>query len=586
MCKQRILISFFVIKLRLCGILKVKVYKTFKWRTRMETIDWREVAFTFAGGFGLFLFGMEYMGEGLQKAAGNKMKNLLGVLTSNRLLGVLVGSGVTALIQSSSATTVMVVGVVNAGLMSLKQAVGVIMGANIGTTATAWIVALGEWTEFLKPSFLAPICIIIGVILMSFIKNTKTQQIGQILFGFGALFLGLDHMSSAAEPLQSLPQVSNLFITLGGNPILGILTGAVVTAVIQSSSASVGILQALAAAALVPWNSAIYIILGQNIGTCVTAILSSVGASRNAKRAATIHFLFNVIGSVIFGIIAYIIFGIVYPDAGKEMIDVTQISLMHTIYNVLNTLILFPFAGTLVFLAEKIIRGDEEELAGIHLDERILETPSFAIESVFDEVIRMGKIAEKNVRTAVEALFEKNHDKVEKVYERERRINELQKGINQYLIKLNNAALSVEENVTVTKLFHTVSDIERVGDHAENIVELATTMIDENLKFSEQAKEELIHITNICMECFSLAVDAYSSQNRELAKKVIPLEIKIDKLEDRSRSKHMRRLADNVCESGSGIIFLDAISNLERISDHASNIARLVLNRNKIFYEE
>ena len=306
-------------------------------------IDWVQIALGFLGGFGLFLFGMEYMGEGLQKAAGNKMKNLLGVLTSNRFLGVLVGAGITALIQSSSATTVMVVGFVNAGLMSLRQAVGVIMGANIGTTITAWIVALGEWTKYLQPAVIAPIFIVVGVVMISFGKSKNIKNIGQIAFGFGALFLGLESMSAAADPLRELPQIKDAFVTLGRNPIFGVLAGAIVTAVIQSSSASVGILQALATAGLVPWNSAIYIIMGQNIGTCITAILSSIGANTNAKRAAAIHFLFNFIGSVLFTIIAFLIFTFALPGLGTRNIGLTEISIVHTVFNILNTILLFPF---------------------------------------------------------------------------------------------------------------------------------------------------------------------------------------------------------------------------------------------------
>ncbi len=549
----------------------------------MNEINWLNVALSFLGGFGLFLFGMEYMGEGLQKAAGSKMKNLLGVLTNNRFLGVLVGAGVTALIQSSSATTVMVVGFVNAGLMSLKQAVGVIMGANVGTTVTAWIVSLGEWTSFLKPSVLAPICIVIGVILTMFAKKQQAKHVGQILFGFGALFLGLDMMSDAATPLRGLDAVRNLFVVLGSNPILGILVGAVVTAVIQSSSASVGILQALATASLVPWNSAIYIILGQNIGTCITAILSSIGASKNAKRAAAIHFLFNFIGSVAFAVVAFIGFGWVAPNLGAQNIDVTQISVVHTVFNVMNTILLFPFAGVLVTLAEKIITGkddsDEGELK--HLDERILETPSFAVENAVKEVVRMGNIAHQNVQAAMEALFEKDEKKIEEVLEREKVINQLQHGINHYLVKLTNTNISEKEHTIVTGLFHTVSDIERVGDHAENLAELAQGLIAQELGFSEKAKAELKEIIETATSCFEMSMRAYEFSDKAMAQKAIPLEEKVDSMEAKLRSRHMKRLADNTCNSLAGIVFLDVISNVERISDHACNIAQTILDENK-----
>lgn len=554
----------------------------------MNEINWLNVALSFLGGFGLFLFGMEYMGEGLQKAAGSKMKNLLGVLTNNRFLGVLVGAGVTALIQSSSATTVMVVGFVNAGLMSLKQAVGVIMGANVGTTVTAWIVSLGEWTSFLKPAVLAPVCIIIGVVLTMFAKRQHIKHIGQILFGFGALFLGLETMSTAAEPLSGLEEVRSLFVALGSNPILGIIVGALVTAVIQSSSASVGILQALATAALVPWNSAIYIILGQNIGTCITAMLSSIGASKNAKRAATIHFLFNFLGSVVFAIIAFIGFGWVAPNLGSQTIDVTQISIVHTIFNIMNTVLLFPFAGILVTLAETIITGkdelDEGELK--HLDERILETPSFAVENAVKEVVRMGHIALQNVEAAKEALFEKDEKKMEEVFEREKVINQLQHGINHYLVKLTNTTISETEHTIVTGLFHTVSDIERVGDHAENLAELAQSLVEQELSFSDKAKQELQEIIETATSCFEMSMRAYEFSDKAIAQKALPIEDKVDRMETKLRSRHMKRLADNTCNSVAGIIFLDVVSNVERISDHACNIAQTILDDNKSLTSE
>lgn len=545
----------------------------------MNQINWLDIGLSFIGGLGLFLFGMEYMGEGLQKAAGPKMKKLLSILTSNRLLGVLVGAGVTALIQSSSATTVMVVGFVNASLMSLKQAVGVIMGANIGTTITAWIVSLGEWTSFLKPSVLAPLCIAVGIALIMFAKKQGAKHTGIILFGFGTLFLGLDMMSDAAKPLRELEAVKNMFVVLGSNPILGILAGAGVTAIIQSSSASVGILQALALAGLVPWNSAIYIILGQNIGTCITAILSSIGANINAKRAAAIHFIFNFLGSVVFGILAIVIFTFIAPGLGSQMIDVTQISIVHTIFNVVNTLLLFPFAGSLVYLAEHLVKGKNEAKPGElqHLDERMFETPSFAVENAVKEVVRMGEIAKNNMEVAMQALFEKNRDKVQEVFDTEREINELQNGINQYLVKLSNISLTEKESLRVTNLFHIVSDIERIGDHADNIAELAATMIEDDSKFSDEARKELIRINEMGIQCLETALKAYEVTDDRLAKKAMVLEDHVDKLESNMRTNHIKRLVQKVCEPMAGIAFLDTLNNIERISDHASNIAQVVL---------
>lgn len=550
-------------------------------------MDWTELILGFLGGFGLFMFGMEYMGQGLQKAAGSRMKNILGALTKNRLLGVLVGAGVTALIQSSSATTVMVVGFVNVGLLNLRQAVGIIMGANVGTTITSWIVALGEWTQFLKPSVLAPIFIVVGVVLIMFGKKSQTKSIGQILFGFGALFQGLEMMSTAAKPLSKLESVKNLFLLLGSNAILGVLTGAIVTAVIQSSSASVGILQALALAGLVPWGSAIYIILGQNIGTCITAILSSLGANLNAKRAATIHFLFNLIGTIIFGIVAVIVFHFAYPALRDRLITVTEISIVHTAFNILSTVILFPFGNLLVSLAEGLIKGSSKtQDENYFLDERLLETPNIAVEATVKEVIRMGELACWNVQNSLDALFVQNEDKIKEVFETEREINTLQEKLNGFLIKLSNVSLAEKEQLRVTELFHMVSDIERVGDHADNIGELAVDLKERDLSFSDMAKKELEGIADVALECFSKAVKAYEKQDKGLAGEAIPLEDKVDKLEEKLRSKHMKRLAKEECNPYAGVIFLDMLSNVERISDHASNIAALVLDEGRILTDE
>lgn len=547
-----------------------------------------QIALAFLGGFGLFMFGMDYMGEGLQKAAGSKMKNLLSVLTSNPFLGVAVGAGVTAIIQSSSATTVMVVGFVNAGLMSLRQAVGVIMGANIGTTVTAWIVSLGDWVSFLKPSTIAPLCIGIGVIMILFCKKQKVKQVGQIVFGFGSLFLGLDLMAEAVEPISQLEAVKQLFVTLGSNPLLGILLGTIVTAIIQSSSASVGILQTLAMNGLVPWNTGIYIILGQNIGTTVTAMLSSVGAGRNGKRAAVIHLLFNVIGTVVFAIIAVIAFGGMMPKLaafGTSLIDPTKISVVHSVFNILNTLLLFPFSGLLVKIAERLVPGKDEENESElkHLDERILETPSFAVQNAIKEVVRMGEMAAHNVKLSMEAIFEKDEAKIQEVFKREKIINQLQHGINHYLIKLSNLPISENEHGIVNSLFHTVSDIERVGDHAENLAELAEIRIRDEVVFSQQAMDELEEISSLALKAFKTAIQSCEFDDRSIAKEVQPLEQQVDKLEEDLRARHIKRLSENKCTSMAGVVFLDSISNLERISDHASNIGNAILDEKKIY---
>ena len=551
----------------------------------MEKMNYMQIILGFVGGLGLFLYGMNFMGEGLQKTAGSKMKRLLGVLTNNRFLGVLVGMGVTAIMQSSSATTVMVVGFVNAGLMSLAQAVGVIMGANIGTTVTAWIVSLGEWAAFLSPSTIAPIAIIIGVIMLFFSSKDKIRQVGGIIFGFGVLFLGLDLMGQAVKPLSTLPQFKEIFIKLGHNPILGILAGAGVTAIIQSSSASVGILQTLAAASLVPWNAAIYIIMGQNIGTCITAVLSAIGATKNGKRAATIHLLFNIIGSIFFASLGVIYFKVINQSVGEAFITMTQISVVHTVFNILNTLLLFPFAGTLVFLAERIIGGADAESDGalLHLDDRVLETPTFAIENATKEVVRMGEISSANIKLAVEALVEKDSGKIAEVFKTETSINELQRGINGYLIKITNLPISETEHKFVTGLFHSVSDIERVGDHAENIVELAESSVKNEITFSEIAINEIKEMAATAIRGFELSLQACETNDPIIAQQVLPIEQMVNKMEMDLRDRHIQRLAEGQCTSAAGIMFLDLINNLERVSDHASNIATTTLEQNDKF---
>ncbi len=548
----------------------------------MADTSYAQIILSFVGGLGLFLYGMNIMGEGLQKAAGNKLKKLLEVLTNNRFLGVAVGAGIAAIMQSSSAATVMIVGFVNAGLMSLGQAVGVIMGANIGTTVTAWIVSLGEWAKFLQPATIAPITIIIGVVMLFFSSKDQIRQIGSILFGFGVLFLGLDIMGDAVRPLSTLPQFKNLFLKIGSNPVLGILAGAGVTAIIQSSSASVGILQTLAAASLVPWSAAIYIIMGQNIGTCITAILSAIGATKNGKRAAIIHLLFNIIGSIFFAIIAVIYFKGINVSSGEILITMTQISIVHTIFNILNTLLLFPFADKIVFLAEHLVGGEDKvsEAEPLHLDNRILETPSFAIQNVIKEIVRMGEMSALNVKLAVEGLLEQDKEKLADVFKREKIINQLHHGINNYMVKITNTPISEYEHKVITGLFHSVSDIERVGDHADNIAELGEIGIANGLEFSEVAKGEVEEITAAASKSFRLALGTCATNDPNIARQVLEAEQKVNEMEKILRSRHIRRLTEERCTSMAGITFLDLLSNLERISDHASNIANTIIEQN------
>ena len=541
------------------------------------------VLFQFIGGLGMFLYGMNQMADGLQKSAGHRMQRLLEVLTSNRLMGVLLGAGITAIIQSSSATTVMVVGFVNAGIMNLAQAVGIIMGANIGTTVTSWIVSMSGWGEVLKPDFFAPLLVGIGAAVIMFAKDSKKKDIGEIITGFGFLFVGLSFMSSSIEPYKDAPIFSEIFTVLGRNPLLGILAGTVVTAIIQSSSASVGILQTLAFNGIVNWQSAIFITLGQNIGTCITAILSSIGANRTAKRAAVVHLLFNVVGTIIFGIAMTVVFAL-NPVLANSTISSVDISIFHTTFNTINTIILFPFANLLVrasgfFVPEK--KGEENEPApdqemSRHLDARILETPSLAIEQIQHEIIAMGETVKKNLRLAADALLHNTEASAEQVYKNEKIINNMQKILTGYLVQINNHSLNEEQHLLVKNLFYSINDLERMGDHCENLAELADEKRKSGIVFSSEASQEMDNMIRSVEEAVDSAVSARKDHDMTLVRQVFRKEEEVDSLEEDLRENHMQRLADMECTMENGVIFLDAVSNLERISDHAVNIAGYV----------
>lgn len=547
-------------------------------------LDYATIILGFAGGLGLFIYGMQVMASGLQKAAGNSLKKILEVLTKNKFLGVLLGVGVTAIIQSSSATTVMVVGFVNAGLMNLQQTVGIIMGANIGTTVTGWLVSSVQWAGVFSPENLAPIAVFIGAALAIFSKKQTVNQIGEILVGFGMLFIGIEMMSTGVEPLQHLPAFKEAFTQFGRNPLLGVLVGAVVTAVIQSSSASVGILQSLSITGLVSWNSAVYIIMGQNIGTCVTALLSSVGTSKNAKGAAYIHLLFNVIGSVFFSILAAIFFTF-YHDFGFQKIGMVEISLIHTAFNIANTVIMFPFSGLFVKMAEKLAAvtskntGDDETVP-VHLDDRILSTPSIAMSNCTKEIVRLGNMSLKNLTAACESLENRDGSRVEKILEREKNIDNLTKAITAYLVKLCNSNLTKQENTNATGMFHIVNDMERIGDHAENIIEMTQQMIADDLELSKKGIDDLKKMAEESLKSVRNCIIALSDNDIDFAEKVIKEEERVDNLEKQIRGEHMQRLTSGECNPRVGVIFLDALTNLERVSDHALNVAQGVIGAN------
>lgn len=542
--------------------------------------------FSFIGGLGMFLYGMNIMADGMQKTAGSKMSQFLGMLTNNRLMAVLLGALITAIIQSSGATTVMVVGFVSAGVLNLTQAVGVIMGANIGTTITAWIVSmnqLGDAFAVFQPAFFAPLLIGIGAIFMLFGKKQRMKTAGEILVGLGLLFIGLDFMSSSISPYTDAPVFSEAFRLLGSNPLLGMIIGALVTALLQSSSASVGILQTLAMNGVVTTNAAIFITLGQNIGSCVTAMISSIGGSRTAKRAAVIHLTFNVMGAVIFGVISFILFSL-HPVLAAHNITSVQISIFHTIFNLTNTALLFPFANQLVKLSGVFVPEDKKEPAVTdeesetmkHLDERIFESPAFAVETAAMEVVHMGQITMENVRRAMDAVLTKNANEVEDVYKTEQTINNMEKMLTEYLVKVNNLSLTERQKLVVNDLFYSINDIERVGDHAENLAEQAEYMVQHNISFSETGESDLHVICETAFNSFKHSINARQKGDMDDVRKVSQYEDEVDTLEEELREKHIERLSAGKCDPSAGGVFLDLISNLERISDHAYNLAGYV----------
>ena len=530
-----------------------------------------------AGGLGLFLYGMKMMGDGLEKAAGSRLKRLLEILTENRLMGLLVGAIVTAIIQSSSATTVMVVGFVNAGIMTLSQAVGVIMGANIGTTMTAFLISLNLTT-------IAPMIVFIGVGLIFFSKRKSLKSVGEILVGFGILFMGMDFMSKSMIPLRDNASFQHALLSMS-NPILGVLAGTMMTVILQSSSASVGILQALAAQGLIGLDGGIFILFGQNIGTCITAILASIGTNTNAKRAAFIHLSIKVIGTSIFMVAMAL--GVPFVELIMEASPespMSQIANAHIAFNVINAVILFPFGGILVKLSQNLVHGkkderDEKRLK--YLDKRILETPPIAVAQILKEVSRMANFAKSNVRLAMDAFFNKDQVAIDKVYRNEEIINFLNQEITHYLVMCNGLGLPESDFLLISGLYHVVNDIERMGDHAENLVEYAEYSIENSLNYSDIAKGELTEMTEKVMEMLENATRALKERDHQLAEEVLSEEEEIDKLKDKLRKSHIDRLNAQKCTAGPGVIFLDIVTNLERIADHATNVAQSVLDEGK-----
>lgn len=544
--------------------------------------------FLFIGGLGMFLYGMHVMAEGTQKSVGSKMKDFLGMLTSNRLKAVLVGTLITGIIQSSGATTVMVVGFVSAGLMTLSQAVGVIMGANIGTTVTAWIVSLsqiGDSMKFLNPEFYAPVLIGIGAGIIMFSKSDTKKNRAEIIIGFGLLFQGLKFMSESVAPYTDAPIFATVFTTLGTNPFLGILAGAVVTALLQSSSVSVGILQMLAGNGLIMTNAAIFITLGENIGSCVTAMLSSIGGSRDARRAAVIHLSFNMIGALLFTVISILLF-VLKPTLAHYHISPVQISMFHTGFKLTMTVLLFPFGEQLVKLSgmlvpekQALLTGEkkEEELV-THLDPRIFEQPAIAVAALSNAVATMGKLTLRNVERACEVCFTQDEAVIAEIFETEKKINAMNRELSEYLIKANTLPVNDHQRLVVADLFNTLTDLERSGDHAENVAKEVQLLMTRQLTLSETGKKDLRDMTDAVQEAFRCAVKAREERSVTSARKVSACEDLVDSLRDEQKERHMDRLSRGECKPEAGLVFIEIIDNLERISDHAQNMAEYIMN--------
>ena len=540
---------------------------------------------TMIGGLCLFLFGMNVMGQALERCAGNSLQALLGKLTSNKALGVLTGLAVTAVIQSSSATTVMVVGFVNSSLMTLKQAINVIMGANIGTTVTAWILSLSGiegdniFIQLLKPTSFTPVLALIGIVLYMFLKNGKHKDTGLILLGFATLMFGMDTMSDAVSGLRDVPAFQELFL-LFKNPLLGVLAGAILTAIIQSSSASVGILQALAVTGQVSYGAAIPIIMGQNIGTCVTAMLSSVGTTKNARRAAMVHLVFNIIGTVVCLIVFILVDLLLAPVLFDMAADYMGIAVCHSIFNVVCVLLLLPMSGLLEKLVCRMVPDEpgKEPEKKVELDERLLATPTVALEQCHSVAMDMAQSAAAALLSGVRALGSYNEELAQYARDHEEKTDIYEDVIGTYLVKLSTRQISEHDSAEATKLLKIIGDFERISDHGVDLVESAEELRSKKLNLSEAAVKELAVISEAIQEILSLTLRAFTDNDLEAANSVEPLEQVIDDLKETMRTRHMIRLQQGGCSIETGFVWSDMLTNLERTSDHCSNIAACIID--------
>ena len=535
------------------------------------------------GGLCLFLFGMNVMGDALERRAGGGLKLLLGKLTKNKFKAFLTGLGVTAVIQSSSATTVMVVGFVNSGIMTLKQSIGVIMGANIGTTVTAWILSLGGisgdnlFVKLLKPMSFTPILALIGMILLMFGKVSKKKDTGMILLGFATLMFGMDTMSGAVSGLANVPEFQNLFLMFK-NPVLGVLVGLLITAILQSSSASVGILQALTVTGQVSYGAAIPIIMGQNIGTCVTAMISSVGANRNAKRAAVVHLSFNIIGTVVWLSVFSILSAVLKPAILDTSASYLGIAVAHSVFNILCTVLLLPMSSLLEKLALKLVPDAKKQEEQSELDERLLVTPAIALDRCNTVVTAMASDATESFETGLNGLFAPNTQTSERIRELEDKTDHYEDILGTYLIKLSRNQITDTDSATISRLLKVIGDYERIADHSVNLLEAAEELAEKGIEFSPNARREMETLCSASREILVLSKTAFVDNDLEAANRIEPLEQVIDELKEHLRNQHILRLKDGTCTVEAGFIWSDILTDLERVADHCSNIAACVID--------
>jgi len=540
------------------------------------------------GGLCLFLFGMETMGDGLKRASGSKLESILGNLTSSVPRGVILGAVVTAVIQSSSATTVMMVGFVNSGIMQLRQAIPVIMGANIGTTATAWILSLtgleggNFFMQMLKPMSFSPILAAVAIVFMMFLKSEKKYNIGMVLIGFAVLMYGMDIMGDAVEPLKEVPEFVSI-LTMFSNPILGVVAGALFTAAIQSSSASVGILQALCSTGAITYGSAVPIIMGQNIGTCITAILSSIGANKGAKRVAAVHLSFNLIGTILFLAVFYIGNAVIGFSFMNDVMEPWDISVIHSVFNIGVTLVLLPFTGLLEKLAIKMVKETEEEKSRDTtlnlLEDRFLESPDFAAAQCRTVAVKMANLTRDSIMAAMNLMEKFDRDKCDYVYLLEDKIDRYEDALGAYIVKLSRLDIGQAENKMLSMILHNIGDLERISDHAKNIAETAEELHTKGLEFSPSAKAEVAVFMNAVRDIVNLAVDSFEQENVEMASEVEPLEDVIDMIHSAVKGRHVQRLQEGICTIEQGFILNDLGTNLERVADHCSNLAVCVIEQ-------